>query len=289
MTWLSRAPLLLLLAVLPVALRADDAVERGVRQVQEGDFENAVVTLHDAATRLAGRPADARERGRALLHLGIAHVALDQMAEARAAFRDALRADPDLRPTTAEFSPKVVHTFDSARAELQAEGRVDSPKGGGIPAAAWIGIGGAAAAAGAIALAGGDDDGGDATFSNARFGTPVIVCPDGSVDVPIPVSILVDATVNATSVTVSDLTVTLVIVESAFLPEVGFASSSASSASPRTLPEGRSTLRVETTILCGNGVGDEPRFNVWTGRLTITAGPTSSTLQTVDRLRVNVP
>jgi hypothetical protein len=48
-------------------------------------------------------------------------------------------------------------------------------------------------------------------------------------------------------------------------------------------------LRIDTTLLCGNGVGDEARFNEWSGRLTLTTSSGLVTLETADRLRVNIP
>jgi hypothetical protein len=71
--------------------------------------------------------------------------------------------------------------------------------------------------------------------------------------------------------------------------EVGFASSMATTADPTTFPAGATTLHVRTTLSCGNGVGDPSRFNEWTGRVTLVTASGAFTVETADRLRVNIP
>jgi hypothetical protein len=48
-------------------------------------------------------------------------------------------------------------------------------------------------------------------------------------------------------------------------------------------------VRAETSLLCANGTGDSPRFNEWSGRLTLSTSAGVFTLVTADRLRVNIP
>jgi hypothetical protein len=275
---------LLLLAGIPTAASAEDPdLALGLRQVAEGDFESAIPTLQAVAQRLEGDRARAGERARALLHLGVAQVALDRVDDARLSFQAALVADPLLQATTADFSPKVVRVFQSARAEVKA--RTAAPKS---RRTAWA-LGGAGVAAAGTAVLLTRDDGGDGvTFANARFGTPVIVCPDGSNNLPLPFTILVDAD-SASGTMVSSVTATAIIVASAQPAEIGFATSQPARVVPSRIASGHSTIAIETTLTCGNGAGDAPRFNEWTGRVTLTTPTGTATLTTVDLMRVNVP
>jgi hypothetical protein len=277
--------LLALLAASPSAA-ADPDVTVGVRQVSEGNFEAAIPTLQAAVLRLAADPSHDAERGRALFYLGVAQVGVDRLDAAKASFKDALRADPKLAPTTAEFSPKVVQSFEAARGELRTEAA--GAPGQGRSKTPWI-LGGVAVAA-AIAVIPVAAGNGDAvvTFANARFGTPVLVCPNGSHDLPLPFTILVDAESSGTA-QVESVTSTVIIVDSAVPSEIGFASGFATTASPTSVRSGRSTVTLQSTLLCGNGVGDAPRFNEWQGRVTLTTASGTTTLTTVDRMRVNVP
>src|SRR5262245_66613875 len=73
-----------------------EELARGIRQVSEGDFENAVLTLDGAVRSLAQEPARVRDLAQAYLHLGIAYVALDQRERARASFKEALARDKEI-------------------------------------------------------------------------------------------------------------------------------------------------------------------------------------------------
>ena len=116
-------PLLILLAALVLATPPlhstpeDPELQAGIRQVNEGDYETAVITLDGVVRRLADQPARRADRVQANVHLGVAQVALGQDARGRAAFAAALRDDPSLRLSPAAFSPKVLATFDAARKE----------------------------------------------------------------------------------------------------------------------------------------------------------------------------
>src|SRR5688500_15579479 len=138
----------LLLALLLAQPAAPPArVEDGIRLVDQGDFEGAVTALRAAVAAIAGDPTRAVERARAYLYLGVAHLALDQKADAHRAFVSALRDDPGLRITEERFPPKVVTAFEAARLEQPGAAR---PTGGGstrtVVVAAVVGaaVGGAA-------------------------------------------------------------------------------------------------------------------------------------------------
>jgi hypothetical protein len=299
----------LLLAVAPVepgsgmpppAAAQDPRLAAGIRQVDEGDFEGAVLTLEPLAASLAA--TGGHDAAAACLYLGIAQLALDQRDAARARFLEALSHEPSLRVGPERFSPKVIAAFDEARREHEALARAAAPgepakpegKGGHGGRTALI-VGGAGAAALGIALAAGGGNeppppGAEPTFTGARFGTPVLECPNGTSGTPLPVAIDLQAQNGGSSdVTISAVSAVLIIVASPVVPgEVGFASSAAATVSPTTLRPGTTALRVQTTLTCANGEGDASRFNEWKGRVTLTTSGAQS-VETVDTMRVNLP
>jgi hypothetical protein len=268
----------------PGVAEASADVAAGIRQVQDGDFEGGVATLEAAARELAGRPERTHDLGQAYLYLGVAQVALEQPEAARRSFGQALVLDPKLRLSPQAFSPKVVAAFEEAR-----RAAATSKKGGARTG--WI-VGGAAAgaAAAAVIVASGGEDGGQPAFLNARMATPVIVCPEGSVNVPITFGVLVDAHAGGASVTIDSVTVVAIIVASPDIPEeVGVSSSQPATAMPSTAPAGRDTaVRVDSTLTCGNA-GGPPRFNEWSVRLTLATSAGVFALEAADRMRVNIP
>jgi hypothetical protein len=277
----------------------DPGLAAGIRQVEEGDFEGAVTTLGPVADRLSARGG--HDAAQACLYLGIAHLALDQRDAAVARFGQALGHEPSLRLGPDRFSPKVIAAFEEARRAREAAARGPAPaarskpQGGGGHAGRTVLIAGGAAAAGvAIALAaggGGSTSNGVVTLTAARFGTPVIECPNGSEGVPLAAAIDISAR-NDTErdAAISAVSVVLTIVASPALPgEVGFASSQPATVVPRTFRIGTSTVRVQTTLTCGNGAGDPLRYNDWKGRVTLTTPDGEHVIETADTMRVNIP
>jgi hypothetical protein len=274
---------------------SDAELQAGIRQVKEGDFETAVVTLDRVARRLATDPARARDRVQAGLYLGVALVALDQREAAKARFKEAIALDRELRLSAERFSPKVIAIFEEARREAAAEAARAAPAGAtkksGSKAPWIIGLGVAAAGGTFLATRGDDQSSGSLSLTNARFMTPVIVCPDGSLGLPIEFTLLVEAR-NGTNapVTVSSVSTVVRIETSAIPSEIGFSSTARSDFSPAILAAGaNTTLRIDSTLTCDNAVGDAPRFNEWSGHLTVTTTAGLFTLVAVDRLRVNIP
>lgn len=178
------AALLILATLAPAPLRAAEAPEAdlatGIRQVQEGDFETAVVTLQGVTRKLEGQTTRRQALAQAHLYLGIAHVALDQSAEAKTAFKAALTQNKELRLTPDRFSPKVIAAFEEARREVATTRPGTASKSGGGKPLLWVAVGGAAAGAVALAASGGGNGPSDGTvrLTNARFATPVIECPN---------------------------------------------------------------------------------------------------------------
>lgn len=288
-------------ALLP-AQSTDPDLAAGLRQVTEGDFEGAIATLDAAARRLAADPRRKAEVLEAYVHLGIALVALDQRGAARERFRLALALDPQLTLSPDRYSPKVIAVLDETRREAEAAKRAAGPspakpqKRGGASKAALVVLGLGGAVAGGIAIAHRSQTNGrppvtPITFTGARFGTPVLGCPDGAVNLLLPLNILVDAVGGSTPTSIGAVSAVLIIVSSPAGPgEVGFASNAPATVSPATVPAGtNTTLRVDTTLLCSNGAADDARFNEWTGRLTLQTSAGLFTLETADRLRVNIP
>jgi hypothetical protein len=244
----------------------------GIRQVKEGDFEKAVLTLDSAVRRLEDQPERERLLVQALVQLGVALVALDQGEPARARFRRALTIDPRLRLKPDAFPPKVIVVFEQARREIQPQ-KGDEGNGGAGKPLVFVGLG-AAAAATALALAGGDDDGPPvvtASAANARFNEPSIECPDGSNDQPLGIIVLVDVTATDQAFVISQAEVEMRIVSSPDLPgEVGFISNRSATPTPDRVMAGTvATVRIDTSLLCGNGPGGPSRYNDWTGRVTL--------------------
>jgi hypothetical protein len=275
----------IVLTPLPLpAQSADPELAQGVRQVREGDFEGAVTTLESVVRRLSSAPERSRDLVQAYVNLGVAYVALDQRDTARSRFGEALARDRSLKLSAAEYSPKVLAVFEEARqrARQAAQGR----KGSKAP---YIVAGAAAAAAGVVLATRGGSDA-SAAFSGTRFGNLVALCPDDSVNVLVPVLILVEAQAGGSSLSIDSAAAQLIIVTSANTGEVGFASTQATNVSPMVVAsKTHATLQVTTVLVCNNGTGDPGRFNEWSGRVTFTTSAGVFTVETADRLRVNIP
>jgi len=97
------------------AQASDPETEKGIRQAQEGDFEQALATLQGALPRLHERKAPSHEVAGVHVYLGVAHLGLNDAAAARASFVEALRVDPALTLSTEEYPPRIVRAFEEAR------------------------------------------------------------------------------------------------------------------------------------------------------------------------------
>ena len=95
----------------------DTDLANGVRQAQEGDFENAVVTLDGVVRRLSGQPSRAKELARAYTYLSIAYLGLSQEQTAKAKFLEAWKTDRDMSLSPREFPPRILEFFEKAREE----------------------------------------------------------------------------------------------------------------------------------------------------------------------------
>lgn len=146
------APLLALLAaLLPSAnvsqessAPVDSYLALGVRQVNEGSFEDAVFSLDTAVRRLTGQPARSKELTRAYVYLGAAYVGLDHEDAAKGKFRKALELDPTLRLSPDQFPPRVIKVFEE---QILVKTAAQKKRGakvflilGGVGAAAAVGV-----------------------------------------------------------------------------------------------------------------------------------------------------
>jgi hypothetical protein len=101
---------------LPTRAQAGDPeMEKGIRQAQEGEFEQAIVTLQGVLPRLLERKAPARDVARVHVYLGVSHLGLNDPAAGKASFLEAIRIDPTLRLGSDEYPPRIVRAFEEAR------------------------------------------------------------------------------------------------------------------------------------------------------------------------------
>jgi len=107
--------------VLAQSAATDAEVQRGTRQVEDGDYDAAIVTLDAAARRLTADPSRARDLSQAYLYLGIAYIGKGHEAAAKAKFREAVAQIKDLTLSPDKFPPKVIDLFEAARAEERAQ------------------------------------------------------------------------------------------------------------------------------------------------------------------------
>ena len=156
---------------------SDPEVVKGIRQVDEGDYDAAIVTLDAASRRLAGDPARVRDLSQAYLYLGIAYVGKGHEAAAKAKFREAVRQIKDLVLSTDKYPPKVIDLFEAAREEVSrdatpaptapspAVSSAPPPKKGGSHKG--LIIGGVLLAGAGVAVAAGAGGGGGSSSSSS--------------------------------------------------------------------------------------------------------------------------
>ncbi len=132
---------------------------QGIRQVDEGDLDAALITLDGAVHRLTGVKGRGAELALAHLYLGIAYLGVGQWERAKTEMREAWRNDKGMKLDPKKFPLRVIQAYEEAKNEASPPGKTPAPaassgKGGGSSKALLI-VGGLAAAAGGVALAGG--------------------------------------------------------------------------------------------------------------------------------------
>lgn len=116
----------LVLAALPMAAQEVVDLEKGIRQVEGGEFEDAVITLDAAALRLALEGRQPKELARAYAYLAIAYLQMGQERAAKAKFLQALQTDKDLKLDPKQLPPNVMQFFQDAEREAKS-GPVTTP------------------------------------------------------------------------------------------------------------------------------------------------------------------
>ncbi len=179
---------LLILALATLGSAPDSATQEpdlrlGIRQVEEGEFDQAVLTLDAAARRLKESGASGEPLAQAHFYLAIAYLGLGLESSARERFRQAWAENRNLSVTARDYAPNVVGLYDQVRQQAEAEeaarrAREASPSVRATgPAQAAEGkkskkplalllVGGAAVAGGGLALAGGGGSPAAPTASN---------------------------------------------------------------------------------------------------------------------------
>ena len=179
---------------------ADAEVRKGIAQVDDGEYDGAILTLDAAARRLAAdKGAPSRDLAEAYFYLGVAYLGKGHETSAKARFREAVKQARDMSPSPEKFPPRVIELFEKAREESAAAAAPASPaaapaagatagapaassptapaKGGGGSKALLI-VGGAVLVGGGAALAmggGGEEGGGGTGGGTTNDGAPAQV------------------------------------------------------------------------------------------------------------------
>ena len=93
----------------------DPYFQRGLQQLAEGEYQEAVLTLEPVVRRLQTQGGKNKEQARAEFYLGVAYLELNRQALAKERFQAALEHDGSLRPSSGAFSPKVASFFGTVR------------------------------------------------------------------------------------------------------------------------------------------------------------------------------
>lgn len=138
-----------LICVLSLASLAAAQSERAdlataLTQVEQGEFDAALLNLDGLIKKLSGSPQRTRDLAQAYLLQGIAFVSLDQADKARASFRQALTLDRAVLLNRERFAPKIVQLFDETRQAVYPKKKSNT---------ALILLAGAALAGGGVAVA----------------------------------------------------------------------------------------------------------------------------------------
>lgn len=131
----------------------------GIRRVEEGDLEGALLPLEAAVRRLAEVKAPGPVQARAHLYLAMAHLGLGALDAAREAMRAVWAHDPSLVLDPRDYAPPVVALHAAARPPSPAPALAAAAPAGPAPTrgrhlSALVGLGAVAAVTG-VALSGG--------------------------------------------------------------------------------------------------------------------------------------
>jgi hypothetical protein len=178
----------------------DPEVAKGMKALDDGDYDLAIFTLDSATRRLAANPRDP-DLPQAYVALGVAYVGKGAEAAAKAQFREALKQMRDLALSADQYPTKVINLFEAARDEVKREsaapaaGSTAKPtttsapaspaapaKEGGGGGGKLLLIGGGVVAVGAgvaLAAGGGGGDGNSTSGGTRTFANEVVVFGGG--------------------------------------------------------------------------------------------------------------
>jgi tetratricopeptide (TPR) repeat protein len=97
----------------------DPEIAKGISEVNDGDYDGAILTLDRAVRRLASDPSKMRDLAQGYLYLGIAYAGKGHEAAARARFREAVGQMGDLSLSPDQFPPKIIDLFEAAKEEAR--------------------------------------------------------------------------------------------------------------------------------------------------------------------------
>jgi hypothetical protein len=145
----------------PLAPAGEDPpdLRGGIRLVEDGDLQGAVVRLEEARRALAVRGAPRRQRARVHLYLAMAHLGLGAEEQAREHMRAVWRYQPGLVLDPAEYAPLVIALHRDTRPPAERN-----------PLPTLLGLGAAASVTGVAVVGGG---GGSAAPPPATPGPPL--------------------------------------------------------------------------------------------------------------------
>jgi hypothetical protein len=166
-----------IVGVLMAQQPTEQSLETGIRQVQEGEFETAIITLDGVVRRLSSeKPVRKDVVAKAYAYLSVAYFALGQEQTAKEKFAEGWKVDPTFEPSASEFPPRYLKFLQEARKDAIAAAAAEkktpatakaspSPavppeapqakKGGSKTVPILLGVAGAAGAAVAVSSGGG--------------------------------------------------------------------------------------------------------------------------------------
>jgi tetratricopeptide (TPR) repeat protein len=93
----------------------DPYFQRGLKQLAEGEYQEAILTLEPVVRRLQSQGGRNKEQARAEFYLGVAYLELNRQALAKERFQAALEHDGSLKLAPGTLSPKITSFFATVR------------------------------------------------------------------------------------------------------------------------------------------------------------------------------
>ncbi len=93
----------------------DPYFQRGLRQLAECDYQEAILTLEPVVRRLQSQGGRNKEQARTEFYLGVAYLELNRQALAKERFQAALEHDGSLKLPHGALSPKIMSFFGTVR------------------------------------------------------------------------------------------------------------------------------------------------------------------------------